>query len=215
MAIITVSASYGTGGSAVAHHLADQLGARLLERAVPALAEEKVAFRENALGRLLARLAPTAMVFSPAPLPDEVITALVEEDRAYARDAGRVIVDEAQRGDLIVLGRAGAIVLREHPEAFHVRLDGPHPARVARAMATANITRREAERRLAATDREREGYVEHFYKCDPRDARHYHLVLQATAYPIDDVVQIIKTAHDLWQTARAPHTPATPRQPAG
>ena len=49
-------------------------------------------------------------------------------------------------------------------------------------------------RTLEATDRSREAYVRHFYRCDPTSARHYHLVVDSTALPLDTVVDLVVTA---------------------
>jgi cytidylate kinase len=47
---------------------------------------------------------------------------------------------------------------------------------------------------MAATDRAREAYVRHFYRCDPESAQHYHLVLDSTALPVETVVDLVVTA---------------------
>jgi len=218
MAVITVSASYGCGGSRVAPKLAEQLGARLLDRAIPAEVAEQMAVPleqalqrdetvDSALGRLVSSFAPAAAAFGAAPFAGLTGLETLQDDVAYVRAAEKVIRDHAQHGDVVVLGRAAAIVLHEHRDAFHVRLDGPPAARAARAMALADISLSEAERRLKHTDQAREAYVRHFYNSDPRDARHYHLVLDATAYHLDDLVAIIMRAHRAWETARAVPTP--------
>jgi cytidylate kinase len=49
-------------------------------------------------------------------------------------------------------------------------------------------------RELDAADAAREAYVRHFYRCDPADAKHYHLVVDATALPHDVVVDLVVTA---------------------
>ena len=72
-------------------------------------------------------------------------------------------------------------MLREHPGALHVRLTGPAEARIAQGMLLEGVDRATAERHIDETDRAREAYVRHFYRCDPRDAAHYHLVIDSTA----------------------------------
>jgi cytidylate kinase len=47
---------------------------------------------------------------------------------------------------------------------------------------------------MEVNDRTRESYVRHFYRCDLRSARHYHLVLDSTALSIGAVVGIVVTA---------------------
>ena len=56
----------------------------------------------------------------------------------------------------MVLGRAAAIVLADHPNALHVRLHGPRERRLERVIAVEVIEREEAERRMADNDRARE-----------------------------------------------------------
>jgi cytidylate kinase len=94
----------------------------------------------------------------------------------------------------VILGRAAAIVLRDQPDALHVRLDGPLEARVQRAIGLEGIDDEQARKLAAETDRAREAYVKHFYKCDARDARHYHLVLDSTALDLDACTGLIVAA---------------------
>ena len=60
----------------------------------------------------------------------------------------------------------------------------------ASAQAGASFNRRDME----ANDRAREAYVRHFYRCDPAEAAHYHLVVDSTALPIDTVVDLVVMA---------------------
>jgi cytidylate kinase len=100
----------------------------------------------------------------------------------------------ADAGDAVVLGRAAAIVLRDRPQALHVRLDGPEEARIAQAMRVEEIDEEAARDRQRGSDRARMAYVKHFYDADPRDPRYYHLVLDSTALPLEACVELIVTA---------------------
>ena len=106
----------------------------------------------------------------------------------------RILKQIADTDGGVILGRAAAIVLRDRPSALHVRLDGPPEARIQRAVSFEQIDEDQARTLLGETDRAREAYVKHFYKCDPRDACHYHLVLDSTALELDTCVDIIVTA---------------------
>ena len=94
----------------------------------------------------------------------------------------------------MVLGRAGAVILKDAPDALHVRLDGPPERRVEQAMALEELSREDAERLRKSGDRAREGYVKHFYNVDPRDPALYHLVIDSTALPVAAVVDVIAAA---------------------
>lgn len=194
MPVTTISASYGAGGSLIGPAVAERLGSHFVDRAIPAevAARLQVPVDEahahddrGAAGifALLARVPNITGVVLPEP-----------ENPRFQRETERLIREAAGHGDVVVLGRAGAIVLAEHPGALHVRLDGPEDARVRQAMRIEAVDRGEAKRRLRETDRARHAYVKHFYGADARSAEHYHLVLDSTALPFDACVELIVAA---------------------
>jgi cytidylate kinase len=111
----------------------------------------------------------------------------------YRRETERLIKEHAGDG-AVILGRAGAVILRDYPDALHVRLDGPADRRVARAMAHESLSADDAERLRKSGDRAREAYVRHFYNCDARNSKLYHLVIDSTALSDDTVVEVIVAA---------------------
>jgi cytidylate kinase len=192
--VVTISASYGAGGSWIGPQVAERLGCQFVDRAIPVQVAERldvpVAHAEvhdeaaaPRFTRLLARLPNTSGVVVPeATSPD------------FCRATEGLLIEAADAGDVVVLGRAGAIVLRDRAGAFHVRLDGPAEPRVFQAMRVESIDEDEARRRQRNSDRARIDYVKHFYRADPRDPRHYHMVLDSTAVPLPTCVELIVTA---------------------
>jgi cytidylate kinase len=152
--------------------------------------------RMSGLGRLLASLARAAAAPDAAfGSIDATRTALGEQpEEAFKVQTEQVLHRVAATDGGVILGRAAAIVLREHPQALHVRLDGPKAARLARATRLEGVDEERARKLCAETDRTREEYVKHFYRCDARDALHYHLVLDSTAIELDTCVDLIVLA---------------------
>jgi len=192
--VVTISASYGAGGSWIGPEVAERLGYRFIDRAIPVQVAERLsvpvehahAHDEAAAPRytrLLARLPNTSGVVVPEATTD-----------TFCRETERLMIEAADGGDVVVLGRAGAIVLGERPGALHVRLDGPAEARVLQGMRVEEIDEDEARRRQRDSDRARMDYVKHFYNADPRDPRHYHLVLDSTVVALPTCVELIVTA---------------------
>jgi cytidylate kinase len=189
MALITLSASYGTGGSRIGPDLAGLLDVPFLDRAIPTavadhlpVSEDEVLAHDESPGGLLARIR-SSLALSP------------EHDEDYFRlETERVLRERAATGNAVVLGRAAAVVLRDDQRALHVRLDGPIDARIAQAMGLEHLDRQDAERRLKQNDKAREGYVRHFYGVDARDPRLYHLVIDSTAIPLDVCAELIAVA---------------------
>jgi Cytidylate kinase-like family len=200
MSLVTLSASYGAGGSQVGPRLAERLGVAFLDRVIPAAVAERLAVPlddalahddavRSVLERLLMRFAPAAQAFSGAATPPELV-----DERSFLRATEAVIRERCAAGSGVILGRAAAIVLRETPGALHVRLDGPVEGRLTRAMELEGVDRATAERHMRDTDRAREAYVQQFYGADARDAALYHLVIDSTALAIDACVELIALA---------------------
>ena len=201
MTLITLSASYGAGGSHVGPDLAARLGVPFLDRAIPIGVAERLAVplqdavaRDESPGTPLARMAvwlgQVGQAFgAPHALPPDDV-----EGHVFRRATEEVIRAHAEREGAVVLGRAGAVVLRDDPRALHVRLDGPREARIEQGMRLEGADRATAERHARDTDRARETYVQHYYRVDPRDPSLYHLIIDSTAIPLEACVEIIVTA---------------------
>jgi cytidylate kinase len=97
-------------------------------------------------------------------------------------------------GGAVILGRAAAIVLREHPGAFHVRLDGDPERRVRQAMTVQGMTEAEAWDALNRNDKARATYVRHFYGVDPASPQYYDLVIDSTRVPLKVCTELIVAA---------------------
>jgi cytidylate kinase len=212
--LVTVSASYGAGGSVVAPALADRLGVPFLQRATTSTdgigPSERLTPDEAHLTPthwLLACLAsamPTGPTQSPPP------SSVQDEDlRRYCEEGIRRLAD-ADAG--VILGRGAAVVLGKD-RGFHVRLDGPPGLRVVQGAAIEGVSEDQARRHLDAADRNREAYVRRLYRSDPADPRHYHLIIDSTALPLDTVTEIILRALSCSPTqfAAGPDTTVTAR----
>ena len=198
--LITVSATYGTGGSVVAPALAQRLGLPFLQRAttnegqvslaVTPCHEQLVVEEEKAtpVHRLLASLTHSMPV---GPTQSPLAARHQDEDLRRSAEAG--IHDLLAGGGGVILGRAAAVVLGKD-RGFHVRLDGPPDRRIVQGATVEGISREQARVRLEAADKARAAYVRRLYRVDPADASLYHLVIDSTVIPLDAVVELILAA---------------------
>ena len=197
--LVTISASYGAGGSRIGPAVAQRLGVEFLDRAIPTRVADRLgcslddAFaHDESLGDAIGRLASS---FALLPeLAGAMVQAGVFAGEDYRRETETLIREHASEGGAVILGRAAAVILRKRPDALHVRLDGPPERRVAQAMEIEQLGREDAERLRKDGDRAREAYVRHFYGCDARDPSLYHLVIDSTRLAEETVVEIIALA---------------------
>jgi cytidylate kinase len=182
MTLVTVSALYGAGGSLVAPALAERLGVPFLGR--PELETESEPPGTN----LLSRIASLATSWGT---PSGMTAEDLLPDEAARREFELEVHALAETGRGVVLGRAAAVILRDHPGALHVLLNGPEEARARQAMRMEQVDLATARRRLHRTDRLRKAYAEGFYGIDVNDPGTFALVLDSTAIALEDCVEII------------------------
>lgn len=183
--IVSISRELGAGGLSVGEAVATALGATLLdERAMierlasrVGLPSDFVAARverpPSAGARLIADLAAaTAMVpvMQTWEQPEEQIVAGVRD----------VVVDQAQRGHVVVIGHGGVSLLGWRPNGIPVLailLRASRAWRVGQLARRIGIPEEEADARIARTDEARQRYQRHYFNTDLYDSRQYDLVL--------------------------------------
>ncbi|GAA4955855.1 hypothetical protein GCM10023224_46880 [Streptomonospora halophila] len=227
--VVTVSAAFGAGGSVIGPALAARLGVAFVDRAIPAAVAGEIGCTlqdvlehddraPTGLQRLLAGAARL-----PAVTPGSVDMTYVRAaegsghllfDQEFVERTEDVIREVARTGG-VILGRAGACVLADHPGALHVRLDGPPEARLMQAAelreqgpGTGSAADGESggtggsgaegrwnpptKRDLRDNDRARSAYVRRFYRVDPASAALYHAVLDTTSVPLETCTDVIE-----------------------
>ena len=200
MGVVTFSAAYGAAGAEVAPAVAERLGLPFHDRAIPAqvagrlgVSVEEAEANDETVVRGLWRLV-ASLGTMPDPVGGVLPTSNLPDARAYRQQTEKILAEICDGTGGVVLGRAGAMVLRDRPDVLHVRLDGPQERRLAAAVERSRRSPEEIRREMEANDRTREAYVRHFYRCDPASAKHYHLVIDSTAIPVETVVDLVVTA---------------------
>lgn len=202
--VVTVSATFGAGGSVIGPAVAERLSAPFVDRAIPYTVAADIGCTleealdhddraEHGLGRILssaARLPNITLGGMDAYLPER---DFVPEEE-FLVHTEKVIKEIAEHGGGVILGRASQLVLADHPGALHVRLDGPRKRRLANICESMDLPEEKAERLLDDNDRARTAYVKHFYRRDPADPSLYDLVIDSTRLAAAACTDIIVTA---------------------
>jgi cytidylate kinase len=199
---VTVSATYGTGGSLIAPRLAQELELPFIDRLLApegdphpdtekrsqeGLSEgEQEATPGGRFFSYFARAASVGAMMAPDPLVD---------DDETIRNRSEAPLRPVQAGaPALVLGRAAAVVLASRPRTFHVRLDGDPERRLAWASGLEGLDREAVRTRLNETDKARAMFVKRLYRADPASPALYHLQLDPTVLGLDRSVQVLVAA---------------------
>ena len=222
MAIVTLSRQLGAGGYRVASGLAKALGLRIVDRetidqaaleaGVPKVALHELGYegRRGLMQRILDALRTSPAIPSTIEMrrresdalltvaprgiftPAKPLLSAAMED--YVRIVGMVILNMAKEGDVLIIGRASQVLLRDSPEALHIRVVAPLSHRVEKFMGLEKLTQREARQRLLASDRARAEYLRRYYGVNWSDSQLYDVVINTGHISIETAVQLAALA---------------------
>jgi cytidylate kinase len=117
-------------------------------------------------------------------------TARGVTENAYVRHLVQTVLSLAAHGECVIVGRGAAVILP--PETtLRVRLVGDLADRIAATSRRLGLTRREAERWVEQTDRERVRFIQDHLQKDSRDPAHYDLVLNTSRWSVAECVEFI------------------------
>ena len=201
MPLVTISSAYGALGSEVGRAVAAELDVPFLDRAIPAAVAEQLAVplaevesRDEVLAGFLERLLGTFVMmgsmYGGAILP----WSEIPDEAAFLAATEQIIRRHAESGDGVILGRAGMIVLADHPHVVRVRLSGPLEARLEQAVRRYGLSRDEARKQERENDGARAAWVQRFYGRDVTDPSLYDVVINATRFGVEECVALIATA---------------------
>jgi cytidylate kinase len=164
MAVITISRQLGSQGRDVATLVAERLGYRFVWRDMINEAARRASTPEVALATI-----DELDLLGLAPAPGA--------RKAYCQAVQQVMSELAQTGNVVILGRAGQIVLHGHAQLVSARIVAPLDLRAERTARQQGITLEAARFQVEASDRHRREYLERFYQSQWDDPTLYDLVI--------------------------------------
>ena len=164
VAVITISRQLGSLGTKVAQELADRLGYRMVWREVINKAAARSAAPEVALAMIddldLLKIRPS-----------------YRQRKAHREAVEELVRELADKGEIVIVGRAGQVILRDRPDVLHVRIIAPRELRIRRIAAAEGILECAARERMKRSDKARLHYVRRYYHVIWNDPALYDLVI--------------------------------------
>lgn len=178
MNVVTLSRQLGSQGKEIAEILAQRTGFRVVARELINQAARRAGAPEVALAMIdelnLLRLKPA---------PDEM--------QAYLNAVKLVMEELANAGSVIVVGRAGQILLADHPQAVHVRVIAPVQLRAERVAQRLQISLASARAQVDASDSFHMNYFKRYYKVPWDGPGLYDLVINTAKLSPNDAADIL------------------------
>jgi cytidylate kinase len=209
MPVITIGRQFGAGGKTVGEMLArrlkvDVLDSQLIDQVAHRLQlpKEEVEAEDEQPGSLLNRLIMALGSASGEPMiPPETTTwnppnvdPVFDSRRAVLEITQHVIMEAAREGNVVIVGRGGAYILRDLAGALHVYLRAAEAVRVKAIMARHQLPEEEARRLLKRSDENWNAYIKQVYGHDRNLPSHYDMVLDTGRLGYEATVESILAA---------------------
>jgi cytidylate kinase len=187
MPVITISRQFGAGGSSVARLVSDRLGLDVVDQALiaevarrasvpPADVKAEDERASSLLDRLASAFSPLAAGLGVAwdpPYPD----AAYDPRREVLKLTQNVVREVARTGNVVIVGRGAAHLLRDRPNVLNVFLHADEAFRQQIVREREHLDQAAAERRVHQMDANRRAYNKQVYGCDWLDVRLYDVAI--------------------------------------
>lgn len=179
--VVTISRQLGSRGLGIARALGGSLGYRVAARDLINQAAMRSGNPEVALA-VIDELGLLGICPSP------------EACQSYRQAVRQVMEELLQEGKVIIVGRAGQVILHDYPQVLHVRIIAPQAERTQRIATDQNIPIEKALAQVQASDRHRRNYLKRHYQVNWEDPNLYDLTINTAQLSIRAAAAIIHQA---------------------
>lgn len=164
VSVITISRQLGSLGDEVAQAIAERLNFRMICRDLINQAAIRAGVPEVALATIddlgLLGLRPSTLA------------------RQNYHIAVREMMEEySKEGNIVIIGRAGQVILKDHLNVLHVKVIAPSTLRAKRIAQAQNITLEAAQSQVEMSDKNRRNYLKRYYKVRWDNPELYDLIV--------------------------------------
>lgn len=186
--IITISREFGSGGRTIGRETARRLGIGFYDRElIEEVAQESGFSREYIEEQ--GEYSPTGSIFSYSFL-GRSISGMSPNDYLWAVQR-KVILEIAQKGPCVIVGRCADYILRERTDCLNVFIHAAPEARARRIVKLYGERTQPPEKRLEEKDKKRRINYRYYTEREWGLSQNYHLALDSSAFDIDKCVEII------------------------
>lgn len=190
--IITISREFGSGGRTIGRMVAEKLGIPFYDKELV----DQIALESGFAPKYVeehGEHSPSGSFFSYAFAPQGipgVMNGLSTADFLWNIQCN-VILQLAEKGPCVIVGRNADYILKDHPEALHVYVFADVPYRAERIVRLYGDSEKTPEQRLAEKDKRRRVNYQHYTGRTWGQAQNYDICLDTGVLGIEQCAQIV------------------------
>ena len=187
--IVTISRQFGSGGRTIGRMVAEKLGIPCYDHElIEKIAEESGFAKEYVQDK--SEDATYGSRFINAFLSSRVYDGLSPQDYLWSVQS-KVILDLAQKGPCVIVGRCADYILRNTADCLRVFVHADFEKRAERIVKLYGETDDSPEKRLREKDKRRSVYYHFYTEMEWGDACNYDIALDSGVFGIEKCVELI------------------------
>lgn len=190
--VLTLSRELGAGDQGFAPPLAERLELQVLDRDILEEQAERLGVTAAELDKIDEQPAGIFQRFRPGSLHQRYFEAL-----------GQLMNEWAERGEVLLMGRGGAWLLRDCHRAFHVHLIARIEQRLRRVMEYRWVREDVAKKLIAGSDAQRRSFCESYFGADWSNPLEYHITVNSGRLGAQAVDLVAAAATRHWRRVAA------------
>lgn len=189
--VITVSRQFGSGGRSIAKAVAEKLGYAYYDSELVLRVAQETGFDPSYIAEA-GEYAPGKSILSYAftSMPHSSGAAASASDYLWAAQS-KVIMELAEKGNCVIVGRCADYILRERDDCLNVFIYAPKEYKARRIVELYGESDKSPEKRLDEKDAKRRANYKYFTGKDWGVTENYHISLDSAAIGHDKCVEII------------------------
>ncbi len=192
--IITISREFGSGGRSVGHRVAELLGVPYYDKELVKQVAVETGFDEKFIEQEGEYASPwqslLSYAFAGGNGTRQHMNGLSTADFLWVIQC-RVILDLAEKGPCVLVGRCADYILRDREDVLNVFIHAPISFRADRVVRLYGESDVSPEKRLEEKDKRRRAYYKHYADREWGMSQNYHLSLDSSLVGMERCAQLI------------------------
>ena len=191
--VICIGRQYGSGGREIGEKLAERLGITCYDKLLLKQAAQKSGVSEKEFERLDEKPVGAGQFLSGNVFADSASIggAFYSQSQLVYDAEKKAILDAADKGGCVIIGRCASSVLRDRKNVLSVFIYADEDDRIARIAARNHLDEHEARARMRKMDRMRRRYFDFYADTQWGEPESYGLMLSSSAYGVDGCVDLL------------------------
>lgn len=189
--VITFSREYGSGGRKIAKQLAEDLGFTFYDREIIAQAAQDLGMSELEVEAKEQKL-NNSFLYDLIAQAYEFSEQKAEADKLFESEK-QIIIQAAQQGNCVLVGRCANVICKDFPNAYHVFLYADDDYKTKQIMQREHLNYTAAYKHMTNINRKRFNHYKYYTGQIWGLARNYNLCIDTSRTSAEQTLHLIKS----------------------